>query len=163
MSEPTIPDEDRQRRLEEAMAEYLIAADAGRLPEPESFLARNPDLRAELVAFLADLSAVASLVEPFLAAAAPPEPGTSPEPMTTRPPSAVTTEVWPSMTDPGATGEPREGAGSAGAPVGIDSTSAIETMVVRRPPPGSTMDPATPRPWSHSRAILSCDTSATTS
>ena len=68
MSEPTIPDDDRQRRLEEAMAEYLIAADAGRPPEAEAFLARYPDLRAELVEFLADLSALAGLVEPLLPA-----------------------------------------------------------------------------------------------
>ena len=34
------------------MAEYMIAADAGRPPEPGSFLARYPDLRAELVDFL---------------------------------------------------------------------------------------------------------------
>ena len=59
MSEPTRPDDEQQRRLEEAMAEYLIAADAGRPPEAEAFLARYPDLRAELVAFLADLSALA--------------------------------------------------------------------------------------------------------
>ena len=74
MSEPTIPDDDRQRRLEQAMAEYLIAADAGRPPERESFLARYPDLRAELIEFLADLSALAGLVEPLVPAAAPPEP-----------------------------------------------------------------------------------------
>jgi hypothetical protein len=70
MSEPTIPNEDRQRRLEEAMAEYLIATDAGRPPEPESFLARYPDLRAELVEFMADLSGLAALVEPLLLAGA---------------------------------------------------------------------------------------------
>ena len=81
MSEPTIPDDDRQRRLEEAMAEYLIAADAGRPPEPESFLARYPDLRAELVEFMADLSRLAALVEPLLpAGAVRPGPGGAPEP-----------------------------------------------------------------------------------
>ena len=80
MSEPTIPDDDRQRRLEEAMAEYLIAADAGRPPEPESFLARYPDLRAELAGFLADLwRCLAGLVEPLLpAVAASPVPGCAP-------------------------------------------------------------------------------------
>ena len=53
MSEPTVPDDNRQRRLEAAIAEYLIAADAGRSPKPESFLTRYPDLRAELAEFLA--------------------------------------------------------------------------------------------------------------
>src|SRR5262245_6437070 len=65
MSGPTTPDDDRQRRLEEAVAEYLIAADAGRPPEPESFLARYPDLGVELAEFLADLSARSGLVEPL--------------------------------------------------------------------------------------------------
>src|SRR5438132_52247 len=94
MSEPTIPNDDRQRRLEAAMAEYLGAADAGRRPEPESFLARHPELHAELSEFLADLSA--------LAEAGPPGPGVAPDPMSSRPRSAVTTEGGISTTDPGA-------------------------------------------------------------
>ena len=45
MSEPTVPDGDRQRRLEAAMAEYLIAADADRRPEAEAFLVgRQPSI-----------------------------------------------------------------------------------------------------------------------
>ena len=103
MSEPTIPDDDRQRRLEEAMAEYLMAADAGRPPERESFLARYPDFRAELVEFLADLSALAGLVEPLVPAAPLPEPGATPEPVATPPLSAETTEGGSTTTDPGAT------------------------------------------------------------
>jgi hypothetical protein len=100
MSEPTIPDDDRQRRLEEAMAEYLIAVDAGRRLEPEPFLARYPDLRAELVAFLADLSAMAVLVEPLLpAGAASPVPRATPEPKATLPLSALATEGGKSATD----------------------------------------------------------------
>ena len=91
MSEPTIQDDDRVRRLEEAMAEYLMAADAGRPPEPESFLARYPDLRAELVEFMADLSGLAALVEPLLpAGAVRPGPGHAPEQEPTRPPSPTT-------------------------------------------------------------------------
>jgi WD40 repeat protein len=70
MSEPMLPDDDRRRLLEEAVADYLMAADAGRPPEQESFLARYPDLRAELAEFLADLSALAVLVEPLHPAAA---------------------------------------------------------------------------------------------
>jgi tRNA A-37 threonylcarbamoyl transferase component Bud32 len=112
MSEPTVPDNDRQRRLEEAMAEYLIAADAGRPPEPESFLDRYPDLRAELAEFLADRSALAEVVEPLLSAAALPEPRATPEPIPTLPSGAVTTEGGAPMADCG---------------VGLDPTLANET------------------------------------
>jgi WD40 repeat protein/tRNA A-37 threonylcarbamoyl transferase component Bud32 len=115
MSEPTIPNDDRQRRLEEAIAEYLIAADTGRPPEPESFLARYPDLRAELVEFLTDLSALAVLVEPLLpAAAVPPGPGSAVELEPTRPLSDVSTTDGATTTGPGATpaSDPSAGAGS---------------------------------------------------
>ena len=54
MTEPTTTNPERRARLEAAMAEYLIAADAGKAPEPEGWLARHPDLRAELAEFLAD-------------------------------------------------------------------------------------------------------------
>jgi Protein kinase domain len=103
MSEPTIPDDSRQRRLEEAMAEYLIVADAGRPPEPEWFLARYPDLRVELAEFLADLSALAGLGEPLLPAAALPEPRSTPEPVVTPPLSARMMEGGSTITDPGTT------------------------------------------------------------
>src|SRR6516162_6742938 len=100
MTEPTNPDDNPQRRLEEAMAEYLMAADASRSPEPESFLALYPDLRAELVEFLADLSALAGLVGPLLPAAVPPEPDL----VTTPPLSGDTTDGRSTTTtDPGAT------------------------------------------------------------
>ncbi len=76
MNEPTSPDDARRRRLEEAIAEYLIAADAGRPPESEAFLARYPDLRDELAGFLADRSLLAGLVQPLLpAGTVPPAPG----------------------------------------------------------------------------------------
>ncbi len=70
MSDPTATNPDPQRRLEEAMAEYLMAADAGRAPEPAAFLARYPDLQAELAEFLADQAGLARLVEPLRAAPA---------------------------------------------------------------------------------------------
>ena len=65
MSDPTATTPDPQRRLEEAMAEYLMAADAGRAPEHAAFLARYPDLRAELAEFLSDQAGLARLVEPL--------------------------------------------------------------------------------------------------
>jgi hypothetical protein len=44
----------RERRIEEAIADYLEAAEAGRAPGPEQWLARHPDLADQLRAFLAD-------------------------------------------------------------------------------------------------------------
>jgi hypothetical protein len=118
MSEPTVPDDDRQRRLEEAMAEYLIAADAGRRPEAEDFLARYPDLRVELAGLLADLSAMARLVEPlFPAGAAPPVSAAAPgtEPGATLPITDVTMAPAAPTPDPGATVATHERAGGPGA------------------------------------------------
>jgi WD40 repeat protein/predicted Ser/Thr protein kinase len=71
MSEPTAKDPDHRERLEQAIAEYLMAADAGRAPEPATFLARYPDLQAELAEFLADQAGVARLVEPLRVGPAP--------------------------------------------------------------------------------------------
>ncbi len=73
MNEPTATNPDPQQRLEEAMAEYLMAADAGRAPEPEAFLARYPDLRAELAEFLTDQAGLVRLVEPLRADPAAPQ------------------------------------------------------------------------------------------
>ncbi len=67
MSDLTATNPESQRRLEEAMAEYLMAADAGRAPEPAAFLARYPDLRVELSEFLADQAGLVRLVEPLRA------------------------------------------------------------------------------------------------
>ncbi len=103
MSEPKIPNDDRQRRLEEALADYLMAADAGRPPEPESFLARYPDFRAELVEFLADRSVLAGLVEPLRPAAGLPEPGATRAPAATPPPITGTTQRGSTTTDRGTT------------------------------------------------------------
>jgi tetratricopeptide (TPR) repeat protein len=58
-------DQGRRQRLDEAIAEYLIDADAGRGPEREAFLARHPELRDELADFLNDQSNLARLVEPL--------------------------------------------------------------------------------------------------
>ena len=52
------------------MAEYLIAADAGRAPEPEGWLGRYPDLRPELAEFLADHAGLNRLVGPLRPAVA---------------------------------------------------------------------------------------------
>ena len=103
MSEDTISDDDRLRRLENAIAEYLIAADTGRPLEPKSFLARYPDLRTELVGFLDDASAVAGMVEPLLRIRAGlPVPGNAPEPQPTLPRQEMTTAIGATIIGPGA-------------------------------------------------------------
>src|SRR5262245_36564037 len=42
------PDPDRLARIERALAEYLLAADAGTAPDPASWLAGHADLQPEL-------------------------------------------------------------------------------------------------------------------
>jgi eukaryotic-like serine/threonine-protein kinase len=50
MSEPT----DREARIDAALAEFLAARDAGTPLDPTAFLARHPELAAELGSFLTD-------------------------------------------------------------------------------------------------------------
>jgi hypothetical protein len=117
------------------MAEYLIAADAGRRPEAEAFLARYPDLRAELAGLLADLSALAGLVEPPLPAGAAPsvsEAATGPEPGATLPPTDVPGAPAAPTPDPGATVATHERAGGPGAIAEIGPAGGT----------GTTTDPA---------------------
>src|SRR5262245_11826032 len=45
---------EREQRVNEAIAAYLEAVEAGRAPAREDFLARHPDLADELTAFLDD-------------------------------------------------------------------------------------------------------------
>ncbi len=90
--EPSPP--DRERRLDEAIAEYLLAAEAGRAPDRREFLARYPDLAGDLASFFDDEDCVRRLAGTVpmpgaaLAAAArrpPRSPGSTP----TRPSSAA--------------------------------------------------------------------------
>ena len=56
---------DRDSRVNEIIAEYLAAVDAGRAPDRAELLARNPELAAELNECLADLDAMGRLAEPL--------------------------------------------------------------------------------------------------
>ncbi len=137
MSEPTSPDDPRQQRLEQAMAEYLIATDAGRPPEPEAFLARYPDLRAELAGFLADRSALAGLVQPLLPAGmVPPAPGAALEPEATLPISGMTAAGGASEPNPSAMVKHRGRPGSPDATATIDPVPG--TGKPTDPPPTAT-------------------------
>src|SRR5207237_10388331 len=48
MALPTSQHSERDQRLDEAIAEYLEAVDAGRRPDAAEWLARFPDLGADL-------------------------------------------------------------------------------------------------------------------
>lgn len=62
MSAPASFQSDRDRRLDEAVAEYLEAIDAGRRPDPAHWLNRFPDLAPELERFFAGQEQVRSLL-----------------------------------------------------------------------------------------------------
>src|SRR5687767_1414840 len=45
---------DREARLEQVLAEYLLAADQGAAPDPRAFAAAHPEFAADLAEFFAD-------------------------------------------------------------------------------------------------------------
>src|SRR5205807_957130 len=69
---------DRDRRANEAIAAYLGAVDAGRAPDRRQWLARYPDLAAELEVFLTDHDRVDRLAQPLRPPSPAPPGGTAP-------------------------------------------------------------------------------------
>src|SRR5262250_1118943 len=74
MTLETTTSDDRERLLDEVVAAYLKEVQAGHKPEPQAWLARYPQLEAELAEFFADRAALERLAGPLrsAAAAAPP-------------------------------------------------------------------------------------------
>ena len=59
----------REHRVDEAIASYLAALDAGEAPRPEDWLAAHPDLAPELESFLLQYRQVDELADPLRRAA----------------------------------------------------------------------------------------------
>jgi WD40 repeat protein/tRNA A-37 threonylcarbamoyl transferase component Bud32 len=68
------PSASRNQRLDELIAAYLAAVDAGQTPNRQEWLRRYPEFAAELEAFLADYERVDRMAEPLRPAAAPEAP-----------------------------------------------------------------------------------------
>jgi WD40 repeat protein len=65
-SPPTDPEaEARDRRVDQAIADYLRAQDRGEAPDRREWLARHPDLSPELESFFADHDGVDRLANPL--------------------------------------------------------------------------------------------------
>jgi WD40 repeat protein len=65
MNSTTHDPSDRERRLNDLIAAYLEAVEAGRPPDREEWLSRHPDLAAELRAFFANHDRLAQLGAPL--------------------------------------------------------------------------------------------------
>jgi hypothetical protein len=87
-SEASRPSE-HEERLEEVLAAYLEAVEAGQRPDQQEWLARYPDLAAELAKFFANQEQVAQLAAPLRAIAQPEQADAAAEAPTVGPAAAV--------------------------------------------------------------------------
>src|ERR1700687_2841574 len=79
MSEELSLSPSRDHRVDEIIAAYLEAVDAGRIPDRHELLARHPDLAAELEVFFADHDRVDQLAQPLRLPSPPPSLGAPPD------------------------------------------------------------------------------------
>ena len=122
MSESELTNAGRRLRLNEAIAGYLTAAEAGWTPDPEEFLARYPDLRPELALFLSDRTRLDRPTPPSRVETTSPDPAPGNED-----PSRGITSDWAAVATrkrpPGS--NPSTGTGSSLATSRASATSAI--------------------------------------
>jgi hypothetical protein len=77
MSDELDPSPSRDHRVDEIIAAYLEAVDAGRTPDRQELLARHPDLAPDLEVFFADHDRVDQLAQPLRLPAPPASRGTA--------------------------------------------------------------------------------------
>src|SRR5262245_7981739 len=65
MSDQATTEADPSGRLDEAIAQYLEAVDAGKAPDPIEFARRYPEIAGELAAALADARQFEELIAPL--------------------------------------------------------------------------------------------------
>ena len=69
MSQASSLDNSREQRLEQVLAEYLHAVEAGQPIDRKAVLERNPDLADELQSFFCNRDAIDQLARPLQDAA----------------------------------------------------------------------------------------------
>jgi eukaryotic-like serine/threonine-protein kinase len=79
MSDELDPSPSRDQRVDAIIAAYLEAVDAGRAPDRQELLARQPELAGELEAFFADHDRVDQLAQPLRLPSPPASRGTVPD------------------------------------------------------------------------------------
>src|SRR5437879_3085384 len=60
----------REERVNQAIADYLGAQEAGQRPDPDEWLRRHPDLAGDLASFFADKAQFECFTDPFRPASA---------------------------------------------------------------------------------------------
>src|SRR6516225_6246187 len=88
MNSPSPDNSGREARLDELIAAYLEAVEAGRTPDRDEWLARHPDLAEDLRAFFVNHDRMARVGAPLRALA--PAGATTPEAPTLAPGGAPT-------------------------------------------------------------------------
>jgi WD40 repeat protein len=78
MASESLLSSDRERRLNEVLAAFLEADEAGHAPDRAEIMKRHPDLARELAEFFANRDQFASLADPFGTQAMPPPPTITP-------------------------------------------------------------------------------------